>query len=86
MENGLPKVLVFTTDSCAFCPIVKAVLLERSIAFEEINCTIEKNIAKAAKLNVQSVPTIITDGARLDNIRESHKLIDWIEQNVKKEI
>lgn len=52
------KVTVYTTDNCAYCPMVKNLLKYKKVEFDEVNVTNDPDLAaQAARLSgATSVP------------------------------
>ncbi len=57
-------VTVYTTDSCAFCPMVKKYLTMKNVQFQEVNVSTDSNTRAElfAKTGMMTVP-VTTNGA-----------------------
>lgn len=70
---GMPsRVILFSTDSCAFCGHAKNLLTKRGVAFEEVNLGPHPELQAelAAVTGLDSFPQIIVDGEPLGGLNE----------------
>ncbi len=67
MNEGMPKVQVYTKQYCPFCVRAKALLQRKGVAFEEID--VENDDARRAWLveasGQRTVPQVFVDGRPL---------------------
>jgi glutaredoxin 3 len=65
-------VVLFSTDSCAYCVHAKSLLLKRGVNFEEVNLAEHPELqADLAELTgLDSFPQILVDGETLGGLNE----------------
>jgi glutaredoxin 3 len=66
------RVILFSTDSCAFCISAKSLLAKRGVVFEEINLAEDPELqAELAKVTgLTSFPQIIVDGETVGGLND----------------
>jgi glutaredoxin 3 len=66
------RVILFSTDACAFCGHAKSLLTKRGVAFEEVNLgrhpELQAELAEVTGLD--GFPQIIVDGEPLGGLNE----------------
>ena len=67
------KVVVYTTDRCAFCVRVKMLLKARDIAFEEINLSGDPTaiVDLAERTGMMTLPQVMIDGQLVGGYQET---------------
>lgn len=67
------KVVVYTTDRCAFCVRVKMLLEARDIAFEEINISGDPTafVDLAQRTGMMTLPQVMIDGRLVGGYQET---------------
>ncbi len=65
-------VVLFSTDSCAYCVHAKSLLLKRGVDFEEVNLAEHPELQAdlAALTGLDSFPQILVDGETLGGLNE----------------
>jgi len=53
---------LFTSEHCPPCRVMKELLKQKGIAFEEVSIDTEDGLEEAEKLGIQAVPTLVKDG------------------------
>ncbi len=63
MENGKPKVKVYSTPTCVYCVTLKKFLEEKGVEYEEIDVSVDDVAAKemVEKSGQMGVPVIEID-------------------------
>ena len=69
-----PKLILYTSSNCSYCDIAKNLLLERSVEFEEVNCS--KNPLFCLAKGIFVFPTLEYDGKKL----RGKELLSFIEK------
>lgn len=66
------RVVLFSTDSCAFCVHAKSLLSKRGVAFEEVDLAEHPELQAdlIAVTGLTSFPQIIVDGEPLGGLNE----------------
>jgi glutaredoxin 3 len=66
------RVILFTTDSCAFCGHAKTLLSKRGVAYEEVNLGPHPELQAelATVTGLDSFPQIVVDGEPLGGLNE----------------
>ena len=66
------RVILFTTDACAFCVHARSLLQKRGIAFEEIDLARDPELQAelASVTGLSSFPQIVVDGEPLGGLNE----------------
>lgn len=66
------RVILFSTDACAYCGHAKSLLIKRGVAFEEVNLgehpELQEELTSVTGLN--SYPQILVDGETLGGLNE----------------
>lgn len=53
---------VFTSERCPPCKILKKILREKKVEFEEVNIDTPEGLEEARRYDIRALPTIIKDG------------------------
>ncbi|MDP9188217.1 MAG: glutaredoxin [Actinomycetota bacterium] len=66
------RVILFSTDSCAFCVNARSLLMKRGVAFEEVDLAKQPQLqAELADVTgLTSFPQIVVDGEPLGGLNE----------------
>jgi glutaredoxin 3 len=66
------RVILFSTDSCAFCVHARSLLMKRGVDFEEVDLGFEPELQAelAAVTGRDSFPQIVVDGEPLGGLNE----------------
>ncbi len=66
------SVVLFSTDSCAYCAHAKSLLTKRGVTFEEVNLAEQPGLqAQLTELTgLDSFPQILVDGETLGGLNE----------------
>ena len=82
----LSRIILFSTDSCAFCAHARALLNKRGVDFEEVDLGGEPELQAelAGVTGSSSFPQIIVDGEPLGGFNELRaaerdgRLVSWL--------
>jgi glutaredoxin 3 len=68
----MSQITVYTTEPCAFCSRVKALLASRGLEYAEINLTKDPDgrLELAQRTGMMSFPQVVIDGALIGGFTE----------------
>lgn len=74
----MPKVLIYSTNTCPFCARAKALLRSKNVDFEEIDVTWDERLQEEVKRRSgrRTVPQIFIDGKSVGGFDEIKELDD----------
>ena len=62
-EIPFKEAVIYTTENCSWCKLLKNLLKKKSIAYEEINLQTERDICKfKERFGVQTIPQLLDNG------------------------
>jgi glutaredoxin 3 len=69
----MSRVIVYTTEPCAYCARVKGLLRSRGLEFAEVNLTKDPGgrVELAAKTGMMTFPQVLVDGELVGGFNET---------------